>query len=349
MAVTGTAARAGPAPRVLVPLQIDGRLPAFGHVVHTMHGRTMGTGWSVRLVGPSRQDTARLQQAVQDELDEVVAQMSHWEPASDLCRFNAAAPGSWQALPAPLCEVLDCALQVAAASGGAFDPTAGALVQLWGFGPGAGFAAPGFMPPPPRAIDAARARCGWQRLALEAAGGRARQPGGLQLDLSAIAKGHAVDRVARRLQALGVDAGLVEVGGELRGWGMKADGQPWWVDLALPPATAGAAPATTRVALHGLAVATSGDYVRCFHQQGRRFPHSVDPRSGWPIAHGLASVTVLHPQCMWADAWSTALTVLGLDEGLRLADARGLAALFLQRRPDGSLAEAMSPALAALA
>jgi thiamine biosynthesis lipoprotein len=179
----------------------------------------------------------------------------------------------------------------------------------------------------------ARAATGWRRLALDPVRRAAWQPGGLALDLSAIAKGFGVDRVARRLEALGLDSHLVEVGGELRGGGVKPDGQPWWVRLEHPAPDADAP--QTLLALHGLCVATSGDYRRWFDHDGQRYSHTIDPRDGRPIRHGLASVTVIHAECMQADAWSTALGVLGPQAGPTLADRLGLAARFVVRNGGG--------------
>ncbi len=300
----------------------------------------MGTGWCVKLCGSPRLDLAALQAAIQHALDEVVAQMSPWEAGSDLSRYNRASAGHWQALPPAFAQVMGCALEVAAASDGAFDPSAGELVNLWGFGP------PGPVARAPDALqlESARARAGWQRLQRRAH--ELLQPGGVTLDLSAIAKGYGVDQVARRLTVLGIENHLVEVGGELRGTGIRPDGQPWWVDLHRPPG-AEALP-LTRIALHGLSVATSGDYLRHFDDDGVRHAHTLDPRTGRPITHGLASVSVLHRDCMQADAWSTALTVLGTGPGLALARERGLAALFVQRTADG-VTEHLTPALGALA
>ncbi|HEY4068049.1 MAG TPA: FAD:protein FMN transferase, partial [Burkholderiaceae bacterium] len=181
-------------------------------------------------------------------------------------------------------------------------------------------------------------------------GTRVLQPGGVRLDLSAIAKGFGVDQVSRRLARRGFENHLVEVGGELRGSGLRADGQPWWVDLMAPPAAAGSTTALplTRVALHGLSVATSGDYLRHFDDAaGVRRSHTIDPRSGRPVEHGLCSVSVLHAECLLADALSTALTVLGPAHGLRFANAHGIAALFVERRGD-ALVETLSPAFDAL-
>jgi len=333
------------APRVLVPLQLEPQAaPALGACLHVLDGATMGTTWQVRIVAAAGAPTEPWRHAIEAELDRVIVQMSTWLAASQLCRFNAAPAGSWHSLPAEFRAVLDCALTVARHSGGAFDPAAGALVDLWGFGPGPRFDAVGFVPPDAAACAQARAQGGWQRLVFD--GQRLCQPGGLKLDFSAIAKGYAVDRVALALRGLGLAHCLVEVGGELRGHGLRPDGQPWWVELeSVPSATL----PVTRVALHGLSVATSGDYRRFFtNTAGQRRSHTIDPRDGQPVRHGLASVSVIHAECVWADAWSTALTVLGPDAGPALAREHGLAALFVRRRGD-AFEEIATPALQELA
>jgi len=237
-------------------------------------------------------------------------------------------------------HVLQAGMDVARSSGGAFDPAIGALVDLWGFGPSP------LRPDLPTDADiaAALATGGCARLELDRPAQRVRQPGGLRLDLSGIAKGHGVDAVAERLLAIGLRHFLVEVGGELRGEGIKPDGRPWWVAFEAPP---GAQLLETRIALHGLSVATSGDYRRYLDHQGERLPHSLDPRTGRPCTGGLASVTVLHPSCMIADAYATALIVMGEREGPAFAEAEGLAALFVSRTGDG-FEETLTPALAAM-
>ncbi len=315
--------------------------------VRDFSGRSMGTSWSVRLVGAG--DGAALSAGLQGALDAVVAQMSHWESDSDLSRFNRAPAGSWQPLPAAFYEVLSFALSVRQQSAGAYDPGAGALVNLWGFGPHAGFADPLFCAAAAFESGAAMVQRPAPSIELDPVGKRARQPGGVLLDLSSVAKGYGVDVLAQYLQQQDIQHYLVEVGGELRGAGTKPDGQPWWVALEQvsddrADAT-GALPSDDLVlALHGLSVATSGDYRRYFERDGLRYSHTLDPRTGRPILHGLACVTVLHASCMAADAWSTALTVLGLQAGFALAERQGLAARFLQREAAG-LSEHLSSAM----
>src|SRR3546814_577772 len=178
-------------------------------------------------------------------------------------------------------DVLRSALALARDSGGAYDPTAAPLVDLWGFGP-----APRVqVVPSEAAISAARAVVGWQRLPFDPVTRHVMQPGGLRLDLSAIAKGHGVDLVCAALRAHGIEHFLVEVGGELRGRGCKPDGLPWWVALEHAQEEISA---PVRIALHGLAVASSGDAFQHFTVNGRRYSHTLDPRSGWPVSNVLA-------------------------------------------------------------
>lgn len=292
--------------------------------LQSLAGRTMGTTWSLRFDNPSMQPHDAVRAAVTGALDRVIAQMSTWEPTSDISRFNAAEAGSRHALPAAFAEVLACALHWAEASDGAIDPTVGPLVALWGFGAQAE-AAPDHRPPSPTALDAARARTGWERLEFDAADRRITQPGGLQLDLSGVAKGFAVDHVADALVAIGLQDFLVEVGGELSGVGRRPDGHPWRVRLDTPIDTLPA------VALTDLAIATSGDRWHAHAHAGRRWSHTIDPRSGEPASHTLTAVTVLHPSCMHADALATALTVLGPIAGPDFAARHDVAALFVCR------------------
>lgn len=325
--------------RVLLPHSISDDPAPAGGVIRDYAGRSMGTSWSVRLVAAADAACDHLQDGLQRQLDAIVAEMSHWEAESDLGRFNRAYAGSWQALPPAFFDVLSYAMDVARASGGAYDPCAGSLVNLWGFGPYGRFDQPDFVPPSADEIAIARAQLAARPVQLQRESRRALQPGGVQLDLSAVAKGYSVDRLSYYLKTQGFVHHLVEVGGELRGSGVKPDGQPWWVMLEQ---VTGAEMDELVLALHGLSVATSGDYRRYFELNGQRYSHTIDPRSGMPIANDLASVTVVHAQCMAADAWSTALTVLGSRDGLQLAELQGLAARFVVRQADGSFTEYLS-------
>ncbi|WP_255578119.1 MULTISPECIES: FAD:protein FMN transferase [Comamonas] len=304
--------------------------------LQTLGGATMGTTWSLRLVNPDYAPLAPVYALVQSTLDEVIAQMSNWEADSRLSRFNAAAPGSWHELPAELAQVIDAALHWAQVCDGAWDPTVGALVALWGYGPRAQpqQAHSGQLPSEAEVAQALR-HCGYQRLQWEPAQRRLLQPGGLQLDLSGIAKGFAVDWVAQRLQAAGWQHGLLEIGGEILGWGQRPDGQPWRVAVAgLPPEAQGSA-TPEAVPLQGGALATSGDHWHVFTQGGRRYSHTIDPRTGQPVAHALTSITVFHAACMHADALATVLTVLGPQAGWDFALAQHVAAVF-HTHPDAA-------------
>lgn len=327
---------------LLVGLLLAGFMPSSataGEAVHHLSGRTMGTTWQAHVVSDA--DPGHLRAGIQARLDEVVAQMSTWEPDSDISRFNRAPAGAVQGLPDAFFEVLDAALALAGDTGGAYDPTVGPLVNLWGFGPDGDRDTP----PDDEAIAAVMARGGWRRLALDRRTRTVVQPGGLYLDLSSIAKGYGADRVADYLDATGSEAWLVEVGGELRARGRKPGGEAWRVAIERPAPddrddggmAGGPLPQLSGIVLEAedLAIATSGDYRHYFETADGRFSHTIDPRSGRPVSHGLASVTVLHPSCMQADALATALTVLGPEAGYRYAADRGLAVLFFVHAGDG--------------
>ncbi|MEW6389055.1 MAG: FAD:protein FMN transferase [Pseudomonadota bacterium] len=327
-------------PRVLVPALTTPPARPVGGSVRAFGGETMGTTWSAKAVLPATVDLPALEAMVQRALDAVVREMSPWEPLSDLSRYNRAAAGSWVRLPEATLTVLRRAIEVAEASDGAFDPTLGALTDLWGFGPRPFSGAP----PERDAVTALRQAGGWKRLTLD--GEALFQPGGLKLDLNGIAKGFGVDQAADALGRAGVKSYLLEVGGELRGTGAKPDGQPWWVELERPPSANDAE--KTVVALHDLSVATSGDYRRFFDHDGRRYAHTLDPATGAPVAHPTVSVTVLARDCMSADAWATALTVMAPDAALAFSARHDLAALIVSRAAAGGLEERLSPALRAM-
>jgi len=294
----------------------------------------MGTRWSAQFAVPPGVDLPGVEAAITSRLADLVQQMSHWEPSSVLCGFNCAEPGAWTTLPGDFAHVIARGLGIAETSGGTFDPAIGRLVDLWGFGP------PGRQPAPGEdEIAAARAGSGWRRLVFDLQVKRLRQPGGLALDLSGIAKGYAVDALSALLMRLGLRHHLVEIGGEFAGRGLRPDGDPWWVDLECPPG-ADEHVAPLRIALHGLAVATSGRYVRG--------DHTIDPRSGRPVTNGCISVSVVAQDALFADAWASALTVLGRERGIEMADRLGLAARIIALGDDGLPHEDLSKRLEAM-
>jgi thiamine biosynthesis lipoprotein len=307
-----------------------GALTGFDPAAHIadLSGETMGTSWSVHLATGAGMDLPDLRAAIQARLDGLDAQMSHWSESSLLRHFDRSPGGSWTLLPLDFAHVMQAGLAIAERSDGAFDPAAGHLTQAYGLGPRQ-------RTDEPDAEEVAEARRvgGWQRLVFDAGAGRLRQPGGLWLDLSGIAKGHAVDAVADLLGERGVRHCLVEIGGECAGRGLRPDGDPWWIALETPPDVR---LPPIRVALCQLAVATSGNYVRG--------DHTLDPRTGARVRNGIVAASVLHPRAMDADAWATALTVLGYADGAALAVRENLAARLVLR--EGAMArEWISPAL----
>lgn len=298
--------------------------------LHTLGGDTMGTSWSVRLAAARDADLRALHAGIETRLALVVRQMSTWEPDSDISRYNRAEAGQWLPVPPEFAQVLAAALAIADASDGAFDPSVGTLVGLWGFGPHAHTAVPDA-----EALRAARRHAGWRRIGLDRDAFRVLQPGDVQLDLSAIAKGYAVDLVAAHLREAGIGSALVEVGGELAGFGRKPDGGPWRVLVEAGPEEDDHRLDARVLDLDGIAVATSGDRWHHYTRNGRRYTHTIDPRSGAPVAHAPAAVSVVASDAMQADGWATALGVLGVDAGHALALRLGLAARFLWRDDDG--------------
>lgn len=304
-------------------------------------GSSMGTTLEVVVTHrPATVTRADLESAVADVLGEVDRHLSGWNPRSDLVRFNQATSTDWVVVPTLLAEAVEQALAVSRETNGAFDVTVSPLVRAWGFGSGG--AEEGTAPD---AADLERlgGAVGYLKLASRVHPPALRKSvSALEIDLDGIAPGIAVDRIASRLEALGVQDYLVELGGELRARGRSEAGRPWRVAVEAP--LEGQRRPYALVEIDGLGVSTSGDYRDFRDVEGRRISHTIDPRTAAPVVHGLASVTVLHRSAAAADAWATALMVLGPDEGMALAQRRDLAALFVERRPDGSLLESASPA-----
>jgi thiamine biosynthesis lipoprotein len=296
-------------------------------------GETMGTTWSVTLNAPalSRGERTGVRSLIQAELDAVDGAMSTWDPESELSRFNAHDSLEPYPLSADTLDVIASAQTVSERTGGAFDVTVGPLVAAWGFGAGA--RVPGGSPDETE-LALLRERVGFELLSVDSAAGTARKGHpSLEVDLSAIAKGFGVDRVAEALEGAGFADFLVEVGGEVRAAGERPGGGPWRLAIERPEPDGRAVHAV--VELSGRAMATSGDYRSFYEEGGERLTHIVDPRLGRPVSHGLASVSVLHDEAALADAWATAITVLGPEEGLRVAAAEGLAAYLIVRTGDG--------------
>ena len=289
---------------------------------HALNGPTMGTRWSALFFAPAGFDVDRVKIALQAAVDEVDTQMSTWKPDSDLSRLNAAAQEVWVAVPPRLMTVLAAGLEIGRASSGAFDIGLGDAVAAWGFGPAAA------SPPGIRAALRASRRPAHDVLELDPQSRRVRKHGVLPIDLSGIAKGYGVDRLAEVATGFGITAALVAIDGELRAIGLQPDDAPWTVAIERPdPATR--APHAI-LALGDAAVATSGDYRHFVEVGGRRLSHTMDPARGGPLASSPASVTVVAASCMAADAWATALMVKGSVAGARLARRYGLDALFIE-------------------
>lgn len=284
----------------------------------------MGTGWTARLGGELPAPLPVLRGEIEALLEAVNAEMSTWREDSVISRFNRAAPGTVVQLPPGFVAVLRDALALARDTAGAYDPTVGPLVNLWGFGPDGTRREP----PSAEAIAAAQARVGWQRLAFEPASAQLLQPGGLYLDLSSIAKGHGVDRVVTHLRERGLRSAMFDIGGDLRVIGQRPDGKPWQIGIERP--AEGAREIHSVVSMPAdQALATSGGYRNFFREGGRRFAHLIDPRTAQPVAHRLVSTSVLHASCTLADGWATALSVLGVEQGLAMARERGLEVLLM--------------------
>ncbi len=287
------------------------------------HGPTMGTTYSIEV---ARRPAAVGREQLQATIDEVLAEtgrhLSTYDAASEISRFNAAATTEAVEVSEPLGSVVAIANEVSVASGGAFDITVGPLVRAWGFGE----ADAGARHRSGRAAAGAASRRGRLRQAAVATDRRAlrKAVAGLQLDVDGIAPGYAVDRIAERFEALGVNDYLIELGGEVRARGRSPAGRPWRVAIEAP--LAGERKPYAVVELDGLGASTSGDYRDFREVGGRRVSHTIDPRTGAPVTHGLASVCVVDESTARADAFSTALMVLGPEEGMAAGDparARG--------------------------
>jgi FAD:protein FMN transferase len=316
----------------------DTRVPA----VAELSGDTMGTQYNVRITpAPAAAERARLGILITDRLEQINAAMSTYRDDSALSRFNAALHTDWVPVPAEVVMLVEMARSIGVQSDGVYDVTVGPLVNLWGFGRDGRRDTP----PADAEIAAVLPAIGMDRLAARQDPPALRKTApGLQVDLSSIAKGWAVDEIAGLLRDAGHAAFLVEIGGEIRAGANKPDGSPWRIAVETP--------VTDRrevrrvVPLTDMAMATSGDYRNFFEAGGQRHSHTLDPRTGQTVRHALASVTVFAPSCAEADAWATALLALGDRDAPAVAEAAGVEALFIVRRGE-ELVEFASDALTA--
>ena len=298
----------------------------------------MGTHWSVKLViaSDSEQQAFQsisgdlIQQQIQNSLDSVEQAMSNWLEDSDISRFNRL-PNGCMLVSEHTDRVASTAVDISLASGQLFDPTVSPLIELWGFGVAESSALP--TTPNPTQITSALEHVGanrWSRTELQLC----KSIDQLQLNLSAIAKGYAVDEVAALLSGQGFGNFLVDVGGELSAMGQNADNQFWNVGIEKPAAGFGGA-LQSSLRLKNIGIATSGDYRNYVELDGVHYSHIIDPKTGYPVRHDLVSVTVLHASVMVADAWATALLVAGAEQGLKLAEQQQLA-VYMVRNPKGT-------------
>lgn len=306
-------------------------------------GPTMGTRWSLTLApGPDGIDAAEreaIDQLVRNELATIERLMSTWDETSELSTFNRTrSTGPFPVSPETF-EVFRWASLLAGETAGALDVTVLPLFRAWGFGAGGNPDAPA---PDEATLARLREITGMNLIELDAAGRtvRKRRPE-VECDLSAVAPGYAADHIADALEGRGLSGFLIDVGGELVARGRNADGLPWRIAVEQP--VTGTGPFAGVVELDGLAITTSGDYRNYREVDGERVGHIIDPRSGRPVSHGLASVTVVDSRAVRADGLATALMVLGPDEGLALARRLRLAALFIVRTRDGQFEQRSTP------
>jgi thiamine biosynthesis lipoprotein len=305
----------------------------------TIAGGTMGTVYSVKFLQPAKpiavEQARRELGALLERLEQA---MSTYREDSEVCRFSAYRGRDWFAVSADTARVVAESLRVSGLTGGAFDVTADPLVRLWGFGPRRETGEP----PPESAIAEARRKVGWRKLQARTNPPALRKTSPeVSVDLSAIAKGYATDAVAAHLEKLGATNHLIAIGGELKARGHAQQGRPWRVGIDNPLDDGRAIQRV--IELKDAAISTSGDYRNFFTDEGRRYSHVMDPRTGRPVAHHLASVTLVQETSARADALATGLMALGPDAGYALAARRGWACLFILRTASG-FAEKMTPA-----
>ena len=305
-----------------------------------LNGQTMGTTFGITLVGPPPSlELSDLESAIYAELEAVELSMSTYIETSEISRFNRFGGSDWYEVSSALCSVVDTAINISRASGGAFDVTVGAIVNIWGFGPGIR----SNTKPDQEQITSLLSFTGPDRIESDCMIPALRKThGSVTIDLSAIAKGYAVDQVADLISNHGISNYLVEIGGEIRISGHNKDENAWSIAVESP--ILGARSVNSVIELTDTAVASSGDYRNQFEFGGVIYSHTIDPRNGYPITHATSAVTVIKASAAQADAFATAFLVLGLDEGLKLAERENIAAIFLIK-DGGKIVEKRSSAV----
>lgn len=296
--------------------------------IQTLSGYAIGTSYSVKLVS-SLTEAQRLQIGIEGVLADVNTRMSTYLPKSDLSLFAVLPIGEWQSVSPRTVQVVQRALEVAQQSDGYFDPTLAELVDLWGFGP----TPRQDQRPSDEAIKEANSRVGFEAILVDEKTSALSKSAERTLDLSAIAKGYAVDLIADYLLEKGIDNFLVEVGGEMRLNGLKPGGESWRVAIEDPASIARSVHVILEVT--DLAIATSGDYRNYFEIDGQRYSHTLNPKTGYPVDHDLTSVTVIASTAMDADAWATAFSAMGTAKAMRIANQENIAAYFIVRGAEG--------------
>jgi FAD:protein FMN transferase len=317
--------------------------------VTVWQGRTMGSPYTVKVVGTNltQAQTDALKAEVDDRLKEVNRQMSHYQPASELSRFNRAPASTPFKVSPEFARVVRFSLDLNRQSHGAFDPTLAPVINLWGFGEQTRQLAV----PPEAELRAAMKTTGCQHLSVTANDELVKDIPELTINLSAVAKGFGVDEMLRVLRGHGLTNIYAAIAGEVRGLGHNPRGTNWQVGISAPLAHwREDDPMATVVSLSNLAISTSGDYQKYFTDaQGRRLCHIFDPRTGWPVQHNVAGVSVVAPDNMTADGLTTTLFVLGQEAGLRFIETwTNAAALFIVREGEGKFRSVPSSRFATL-
>jgi thiamine biosynthesis lipoprotein len=293
-------------------------------------GDVMGTTYQVKISGEHHAlGPKNMGKLIDDQLQKINKIFTTYSDRSELMLFNTSPAGKPQDLSLEMIDVLSMSRDVFALSKGSFDPTVASLVDLWGFGP-------------LRTDDAIPSHesvlnllpfVGFNRIIIDREKKTAIRLNGTRVDFSGIAKGYAADTVATLLNSLGVSSYLIEVGGELRAQGKKSNNDNWRIAIETPSLVNHGVQQIVQVVDSG--VATSGDYRNYFEKNGIRYSHTIDPRTGYPVTHNLASVTVIAETASKADAFATSMMVLGPEAALNLAEENNLAAYFLVKSRDG--------------